>query len=87
MDAETDDPLVRSAPDMISVSLNKTVQVRHLNENDDFSDEEDLPFDDYIVMAGKGDTDTVIVYTSLGKISQRAAERILLNVGGLKIAA
>ena len=52
-----DDPRVRSAPDRISVSFSKTVQIRHLDEDDDFSDEEDLTFDEYINVDGKEDTD------------------------------
>ena len=44
----------------MSASFNEPVQVRHLDEDDDFSDEEDLAFDDYINMDVKGDTDTVM---------------------------
>ena len=39
MDADPDDPRVSSAPDRISdisVSFNATVQVRNLDEDDDF---------------------------------------------------
>ena len=44
----------------MSASFNEAVQVRQLDEDDDFSDEEDLAFDDYINMDVKGDTDTVM---------------------------
>ena len=65
INAFMDNPRVRSAPDRISVSFSKTVQIRHLDEDDDFSDEEDLTFDEYINVDGKEDTDTVMVNTSL----------------------
>ena len=35
------------------VSFNETVQVRHLDEDDDFANEEDLTFDEYINVDGR----------------------------------